>query len=76
MTALSRGGLTVEKKAISAWLYGPVTDLLVGCGAWSLPLLMLAYAASQRAAGLMALAFYVLAVLCNNPHYMQVSVHL
>lgn len=52
------------------WLYGPVPDLLVGCGAWSLPLLALTFWLQRIHAVEVAFAFYLLAVFCNNPHYM------
>ena len=32
----------------SPWIFGPKTDLLIGCGAWSLPLLALTFYLSQR----------------------------
>jgi pentatricopeptide repeat protein len=47
----------------------PAIDLIVGCGAWSLPLLILPYVlADNGQAG--ALAFSMLAVVVNGPHYM------
>src|SRR5579859_598386 len=52
------------------WLYGPVVDLLVGCGGWSIPLLFLVYLATRATMGSVVMGFYVLAALCNNPHYM------
>jgi len=53
-----------------SWIYNPALDLVVGCGAWSLPLLFLAYPfASDRSTG-WAVAFYALALLFNYPHYM------
>ncbi len=52
------------------WLFGPKTDLLVGCGAWSLPLLALTFYLSQRDAVHLSFAFYFLGVFCNQPHYM------
>lgn len=54
------------------WLFNAPLDLLVGCGAWSLPLLALTFAWQRdpaRAATL-GLAFYALGIFCNNPHYM------
>ncbi len=51
------------------WLSGRAVDLVVGCGAWSLPLLALVYVVgSQHDTGI-TLAFYVLSVFCNYPHY-------
>ncbi|HET7535654.1 MAG TPA: tetratricopeptide repeat protein [Candidatus Didemnitutus sp.] len=52
------------------WVFGPVVDLLVGCGAWSLPLIGLTYFLSQRDAVHLSFAFYFLGVFCNQPHYM------
>ena len=52
------------------WIYNPWLDLIVGCGAWSAPLLLLSYfslAANTRA---WSIAFYVLALFFNYPHYM------
>ena len=47
----------------------PAIDLIVGCGAWSLPLLILPYVLGNNGqAG--ALAFSMLAVAVNGPHYM------
>lgn len=54
----------------SPWIFGPTVDLLVGCGAWSLPLLVLTYYLSQRDAVTLSFAFYFLGVFCNQPHYM------
>jgi len=52
------------------WIYKPWLDLLVGCGAWSAPLLLLsAYVASSRTAA-WSFAFYLLALLFNYPHFM------
>jgi len=55
--------------ASTTWLYNPWLDLIVGCGAWSAPLLLLSYsfiAPSARA----SVAFYALALVFNYPHYM------
>ncbi len=52
------------------WIQNPVVDLLVGCGAWSLPLFLLSYVASNRSLMGVAFAFYVLGLFSNNPHYM------
>jgi tetratricopeptide (TPR) repeat protein len=51
------------------WITSPTIDLIVGCGAWSLPLLFVPYVfwgiGQTRTAG-----FYTLALLVNYPHYM------
>src|SRR6267378_4033725 len=54
----------------SPWIYRPWIDLLVGCGAWSAPLLLLAFYATTTYARAWAVAFYFLALLCNYPHFM------
>src|SRR5450755_2006517 len=51
------------------WIYNPWLDLLVGCGAWSAPLLFFAYFADTKAIAWSA-AFYGLALFFNYPHYM------
>ena len=70
--------LTIEKSpagrppepAARVWIYGPWLDLIVGCGAWSAPLLLLAYFASRSSALGWSIAFYGLALFFNYPHYM------
>ncbi len=52
------------------WLFHPAVDLLVGCGAWSLPLLALTVYFQRGSAVGVGLAFYLLALFCNQPHYM------
>ncbi len=54
----------------SIWIYGPWLDLTVGCGAWSLPLLLLAYFSMASSTRAWAVIFYGLALLFNYPHYM------
>ncbi len=54
----------------SPWIYRPWIDLLIGCGAWSAPLLLLAFYATTSYARVWAVAFYFLALLCNYPHFM------
>ena len=56
--------------APSLWLYNPWLDLTVGCGAWSLPLLLLSYLSLAANARAWSIAFYVLALFFNYPHYM------
>ncbi|OYT71116.1 MAG: hypothetical protein CFK52_08810 [Chloracidobacterium sp. CP2_5A] len=51
------------------WLHSAPTDLIVGCGLWSLPLLLLTYFVEPRFAGHFAVAFYAIALTCNYPHY-------
>ena len=56
--------------APSPWIYRPWIDLLIGCGAWSAPLLLLAFYASSSFSRAWAVAFYFLALLFNYPHFM------
>jgi tetratricopeptide (TPR) repeat protein len=66
--------LTQEKPESSAsatvWFYGPALDLIVGCGAWSAPLLVISYFAIASNTRAWAVAFYALALFFNYPHYM------
>jgi tetratricopeptide (TPR) repeat protein len=57
-------------ESASPWIYGPWLDLMVGCGAWSAPLLLLSYFAMESSARTWAIAFYGLAFVFNYPHYM------
>jgi tetratricopeptide (TPR) repeat protein len=52
------------------WIYNPWLDLIVGCGAWSAPLLLLSYFSLASNVRAWAIAFYVLALFFNYPHYM------
>ena len=52
------------------WVYNPPLDLIVGCGAWSAPLLALAYFSRFSSTMVWAVALYVLALFFNYPHYM------
>jgi tetratricopeptide (TPR) repeat protein len=52
------------------WIKNPWIDLLIGCGAWSLPLLVLFFYMGQQNFLAVTLTFYVLSVFCNQPHYM------
>jgi tetratricopeptide (TPR) repeat protein len=54
----------------SPWIFRPSIDLLIGCGAWSLPLLAITFYLSQRDAVQLSFVFYFLGVFCNQPHYM------
>jgi tetratricopeptide (TPR) repeat protein len=54
----------------SPWIYRPWIDLLVGCGGWSAPLLLLAFYAASSSTHAWTIAFYFLALLFNNPHFM------
>ena len=54
----------------SPWIYNSWLDLIVGCGGWSAPLLLVALLASRTHAQQWSLAFYFLALLFNYPHFM------
>ncbi len=54
----------------AVWIFNPALDLIVGCGAWSIPLLLLAYLPSASSTRAWSIAFYVLALFFNYPHYM------
>ena len=61
---------TAAPEVPSPWLFSAPLDLLIGCGAWSLPLLALTYFLQRENGAAVAFAFYLLAVFCNHPHYM------
>lgn len=52
------------------WVHRPWLDLIVGCGAWSLPLMGLAYFSSAASTLTWSVIFYFLALFLNYPHYM------
>jgi tetratricopeptide (TPR) repeat protein len=52
------------------WICNPWLDMIVGCGAWSAPLLVLAYVSVASSTLQWSIAFYVLALFFNYPHYM------
>jgi tetratricopeptide (TPR) repeat protein len=56
--------------ARSIWIDRPWLDLLVGCGGWSIPLLLVSYSLVNRDVALWSALFYGLALVCNYPHYM------
>jgi tetratricopeptide (TPR) repeat protein len=56
--------------ARSIWIHRPWLDLLVGCGGWSAPLLLISYLLVDQQARQWAAVFYALALVCNYPHYM------
>jgi len=59
-----------QSSAASVWLYGPWLDLVVGCSAWSAPLLLLSYVSIASSTRAWSLVFYALALFFNYPHYM------
>jgi tetratricopeptide (TPR) repeat protein len=52
------------------WIYRPWLDLLVGCGAWSAPLLAVALLMTPAHSHAWAMTFYLLAIVFNYPHFM------
>jgi tetratricopeptide (TPR) repeat protein len=52
------------------WIYGPWRDMIVGCGAWSAPLLLLGYLYTASSTLQWSVAFYLLALFFNYPHFM------
>ena len=61
---------TTAPARASLWIYNPALDLIVGCGAWSAPLLLFAYAMGNSNLFAWSVAFYALALFFNYPHYM------
>jgi tetratricopeptide (TPR) repeat protein len=59
-----------SKAQAAPWIYNPALDLIVGCGAWSAPLLLISYFSVASNARAWSVAFYVLALFFNYPHYM------
>ena len=57
-------------RSSSLWIWGPWLDLLIGCGGWSAPLLVVAYVATQTHTQQWSFAFYFLALVFNYPHFM------
>src|SRR5690242_15425590 len=58
------------KQQAGFWIYNPWLDLIVGCGAWSLPLLVVSYLSLATSARMWSVIFYALALFINYPHYM------
>src|ERR1700729_3218852 len=54
----------------SPWIYNPWLDLIVGCGAWSAPLLLVSYFSMASSVRAWSVIFYALALFFNYPHYM------
>src|SRR3984957_5691776 len=54
----------------SPWIYRPWLDLIVGCGAWSAPLLAFALLLPATHSHSWAVTFYLLAIVFNYPHFM------
>ncbi|MGA2812791.1 MAG: tetratricopeptide repeat protein [Candidatus Acidiferrum sp.] len=59
-----------EPGSASPWIYRPAIDLIIGCGGWSAPLLLVAFFASNAHAQGWTVGFYFVALLFNYPHFM------
>lgn len=66
---MPKSRLQPERPSI-AWIYNSWLDLIVGCGAWSAPLLLVSYSTMASGARAWSVAFYALALFFNYPHYM------
>jgi len=60
---------SANTRAVS-WIHNPALDLIVGCGAWSAPLLLLSYSRLADSPS-WSIGFYGLALFLNYPHYMS-----
>ena len=63
-------GKSPNPNQTALWIYNPWLDLIVGCGAWSLPLLLVSYLSLASSTRMWAVLFYALALFFNYPHYM------
>ncbi|MFY9532273.1 MAG: tetratricopeptide repeat protein [Candidatus Acidiferrales bacterium] len=61
---------TIPRTTASPWIYGPWLDLIVGCGAWSAPLLLISAVLQDSRTHAWAVTFYALAFVFNYPHFM------
>lgn len=66
----SSSSLPAAPSARPIWIHRPWLDLLVGCGGWSAPLLLISYLLVDDQARQWSAVFYALALVCNYPHYM------
>jgi tetratricopeptide (TPR) repeat protein len=70
VSAVSKSHIGAAIHSTSPWIYGPWLDLLVGCGAWSAPLLIIATWLGPSHTHAWLVGFYLLAVVFNYPHFM------
>jgi hypothetical protein len=66
--ARSRPSALTVSPPVSRWIYHPAVDLIVGCGAWSAPVLLVASRSVPGATRSWAVIFYLLALALNYPH--------
>src|SRR5215469_3646980 len=59
-----------SKQQAAPWIYNSWLDLIVGCGAWSAPLLWVSYSTVASSARTWSVVLYILALFFNYPHYM------
>jgi tetratricopeptide (TPR) repeat protein len=64
------GNSRKHQRDAGPWIYNPWLDLIVGCGAWSAPLLLVSYLTLSSSARMWSVVFYALALFFNYPHYM------
>jgi tetratricopeptide (TPR) repeat protein len=70
ISSVAAQGMGNSTLAAGPWISRPWLDLLVGCGAWSAPLLLLTKYVSPNSTTAWSFAFYLLALLFNYPHFM------
>ena len=68
--AIAVSGTAPPTPPASPWIYRPWLDLIVGCGAWSAPLLAIAAWLTPSHTHGWAVGFYLLAIIFNYPHFM------
>jgi tetratricopeptide (TPR) repeat protein len=66
----SKHNPSAQTAPASTWIYNPWLDLIVGCGAWSAPLLLFSYLSVASSARAWSVVFYALALFFNYPHFM------
>lgn len=69
-TTTAAAGSVATVPSSSPWIYRPWLDLVVGCGAWSAPLLAIAAWLTPSHTHGWAIGFYLLAIIFNYPHFM------
>src|SRR5262249_34058441 len=69
-TRAATASRSVSETPQASWLHSRAIDLLAGCGAWSAPLLLLAYFLRAETNDSFSVAFYALALAVNYPHFM------
>jgi tetratricopeptide (TPR) repeat protein len=66
----ARAETIAAARPVGPWIYRPWLDLLVGCGAWSAPLLLVTAWLSPSHTHSWVVGFYFLAIIFNYPHFM------